>query len=763
MSDIEITVTNPDGQVVKPVLVDPPGFDEYLDKPRRLTAKIEKGSGLDPQGTVSITRRGAIKLIGHVTKLDQSNAEHDALTLDSAEYLLDQRIGQFYRFPSGTTLNAMLASSMGGSVVGLLAMANSLIPRGSFVQFSGHIYMIVGAGTSSRFGTLTQLYQNATLLTKVSGVPTAAGQWYQSATDLYIWCSDSRSPDYHLIIAPNHKDTLVRLGNISLGTTTFTVCFEIGAAKLFPTIKALITAAGLEYTIRYEKDGYAYLDASATVGKGSSSEPVATYIDGKNAEITTGQMDGLGKLQALLGQGAGAGMVQQCAAAIDVTTRGTWREAVYQASGLFGSMLRTATSKVFSDCQDPTIYNVRVPEQDWSQAVGNYVGIVRSGYMPLVRRIKHIQMRSSGDMLLEVGQRLRTLQELLKADSEIQQILSSFYGAHTKNAWSWGLPETNIDSYDAISHQFLLASTDDSEKDPNDKTIGSGEIDPNFPFQVLLGLKIGWYTSSVYATTVNTDSHSSVGSHSGYGGTSTSSKPMTAHSVNAVTSIATGALLLLPYGEYNSYAGDHQHSVTVYSAGGHSHTVGASGTGYGSVSGSSCFVNVSVSGSAYYSGDHAHGGYASAPGNHHHNYTTSASLPTGGHAHELPAHYTNEAASQSHETQQEGAKTRAGSSAHPERDAIVTYLKSLQSTGSLKYITMAVKVNGVHVPGSPFSGNGGTGLYIGDSVENLDISSLVTVGSLNTIELAITEFGGSGVVKCAISGNVNVSAIISAF
>lgn len=745
MSDIEITVANPDGSIVCPTLITPPGFDEYLDRPCRLTAKIEKGSGLDSQGTVSITRKGKTILLGHVTKHDQSNAEHDVLTLDSAEYLLDQRIGQFYRYPAGTTLNAMLASAMGGSVVGLLAMANGLVPRGSFTLHAGSVYKWAGMGTASRLGTIMQLYQNATLLTKKTAIPTVAASWYQSATDLYLWCSDSRDPSYNLIIIPNFKDTLVRLGTISLGTTTFSVCFEIGAAKLFPTIKALILAAVLEWTLRYEKDGYAYLDTTATIGKGSATESVATYIHGKNAEISTGQMDGLGKLQALLGQGAGAGMTQQCAAAFDTLTRGTWREAIYQAGGLFGSMLRTATEKVFSDCQDPTIYNVRTPDQDWSQAVGNYVGIIRDGYMPLVRRIKHIQMRPAGDMLLEVGQRLRTLQELLKSGEEVQQILSSFYGAHTKNAWSWSLAQQNIDSYTPISIDFDLNSSEEN-----------GEIDVNFPYQVTLNLKVGWYTSSVKNATVSGAAHGNVGSHSGYGGKDTSEEEMTAHNVpeQATTELNAGLFTIYAFSSWGPY--------DLYNDGNHHHynyMLYGEGIAYVEEEWQECYCEVSVSGDTE---NQSGGALKMEP--------ASAFLNMAGkHYHSLVAHNTDAAAHQSHTGATDSAKTRAGSSQHADQtltDDNTKLEKLLEEVGvwhSVHYLTVSAKLNGSHVPGSPFLGSGGTGLYVGDSLDAIDITALATVGTKNTLTLEITEFGGSGPVRCSLSGQVAVNAVISAF
>ena len=415
---------------------------------------------------------------------------------------------------------------------------------------------------------------------------------------LFRSCTDGRSPSFWPMIAPNFKDTKLRLGTIVNGTATFPVCFEVGVSKIFPTVKSLIQAAGLEYKFRNVVDGYVYLDASLSIGKGSALEPVAAYIVGKNAEISIDRIDGMGELQALLGTGAGAGMTQQSAASIDFGSKGVFKEGLYQAGGLFGTMLATATAKVFADCQDPIVYKVRAIDQDWSQSCGNWVQIVRPGYMPVVSRVKHISQKPGGDMLLEVGQRLRTIQELLKAGEEVQNILSSFYGSHTRNSWSWGLPETNLDSYEAITHQFLLASTDDSVKPSDDKTIGSGEIDPAFPVQVLLNLKIGWFTSSTYSSTVPTDSHGGVGNHGGYGGGQTSARTQDAHNVPQFTGIA---------GSPSQYIGT---GVYVGLAGGHSHGVSAQGYYTGS-GGSPAHSHVYYYPSVNSVGDHQHSvGYA---------------------------------------------------------------------------------------------------------------------------------------------------------
>ena len=115
------------------------------------------------------------------------------------------------------------------------------------------------------------------------------------------------------------------------------------------------------------------------------------------------------------------------------------------------------------------------------------------------------------------------------------------------------------------------------------------------------------------------------------------------------------------------------------------------------------------------------------------------------------------------------AKSRAGSIAHPVQtledanDSLSQWIMELAVGKSVHYLTVAVTCNGSPVPGSPFTGNGGAGLYVGDSLDDIDISDMVTVGSKNTIQITISEFGGSEPVRCSISGNVNVNAVISAW
>lgn len=733
MSDLDITITNPDGGEIHPVMIDLPAYDEYIDRPSRLVSKIEKGAAINRRGTAKVSRRGKTILLGHIKKFDQSKPEYDTLILDSAEALLEARIGAFYRFSAGTTLNAMVQK--------LIDMANSLVPRGSFVQHSGHVYKWAGRGTTSHLGAINQLFQDDVLLTKASGIPSSPGTWYQSSTDLYLWTTDSKSPDYHPIFIPYFKDTMLRLGTLEGGDRTFPVCFEVGETDIFLTLKSLILAGGLEYQIRYGKDDLAYIDGKTIIGKGSETSPTTTYTEGENAEISVDIIDDLGEIQALIGQGAGNGITRQAAAAMGQTTApGVWREAIFQAPGLYGAMLRTATEKAFQDYADPTIYNIRTIDQDWAQSVGNYVEIRRNRHMPIVRRIKHIQMKPDGSMLLEVSQRLRTIKELLRAGDEIHRKLSSFYGTHNKNAWSWGIDSQNIDSVTPLTISFDLKSSEEN-----------GEIDPNFPYQVLLSVRLDWYKSSVKSATVSGLPHGSVGNHTGYGGGETSDEEMTAHSVPGTTSMQTAALVLLASAWHtHSFTGYNDTFVGEFAGTAWGETIELNPDFFEGECFGDCYVNAYIRG-----GDT---GVENDP--------YPAAIPDQHHVHGIPSRYTQAAGYQSHTESIESAKTRAGSAQHADQtldDATekMEFLVNQLSTGSPALLVLSIKCNGVHVPGSPF--DGGTGLYVGDRLDNIDISSLVSIGSTNTLVFELSEYGGAALVRCALAGNINVSAIISAF
>lgn len=94
----------------------------------------------------------------------------------------------------------------------------------------------------------------------------------------------------------------------------------------------------------------------------------------------------------------------------------------------------------------------------------------------------------------------------------------------------------------------------------------------------------------------------------------------------------------------------------------------------------------------------------------------------------------------------------------PISETIMTSFKKLLDTGnSTHLLDVSVKINGTHVPGSPFPG-----LYIGDS-EEVDVSHLVQDGK-NIIEIGIKEhYDPSIPVRCSVRGSLNAVYYIYPF
>ncbi|MFA7087525.1 MAG: hypothetical protein WC145_12730, partial [Aliarcobacter sp.] len=71
--------------------------------------------------------------------------------------------------------------------------------------------------------------------------------------------------------------------------------------------------------------------------------------------------------------------------------------------------------------------------------------------------------------------------------------------------------------------------------------------------------------------------------------------------------------------------------------------------------------------------------------------------------------------------------------------------------GSIRYMDVSIKCNGSHVPGSPF-----IDYYPGDSINDVDVTSLINVGSENTLQISIVETASGGrSVKCSVNGSVS--------
>jgi len=81
---------------------------------------------------------------------------------------------------------------------------------------------------------------------------------------------------------------------------------------------------------------------------------------------------------------------------------------------------------------------------------------------------------------------------------------------------------------------------------------------------------------------------------------------------------------------------------------------------------------------------------------------------------------------------------------------------SEESTGSLKYLTIRIYANGVEVAGSPYED-----YYIGDSEGAIDVTDLINIGGANEIEAQISEYGGSGDVRCELSLSLTAQVVLT--
>jgi len=81
---------------------------------------------------------------------------------------------------------------------------------------------------------------------------------------------------------------------------------------------------------------------------------------------------------------------------------------------------------------------------------------------------------------------------------------------------------------------------------------------------------------------------------------------------------------------------------------------------------------------------------------------------------------------------------------------------SKESTGSLKYLTVQIYANSVEVAGSPYED-----YYIGDSESTIDVTDLINIGGANEIEAQISEYGGSGDVRCEISLSLTAQVVLT--
>jgi hypothetical protein len=717
---------------------------EYIDKYWQFDAEASnEGSDRIPfieQGWIDVKYKDQIIFRGYLESIDPSENKTQRLTYFDLRRSLDEVYCQIMEYPAGTTLNQMLSSSVpiAGVKPGLLWLLNSGVPQGDFVLYSGEIYKLEGAGSSNpRCGT-GRIFQESTELTLGSGAATLTrGKYYRTSTDLYVRCTDGRDPKYWLMSIENFKDSRIRLGTIENGSYSFTVPYRIESKKCFrDLIEPLITALGLEMYLEHrlpesgEVLGVSYLSASSTYGKGSETEPTAFFGESSmpgGAMLVQEATTGGGSYNCILGAGPGSGYSQVVAARANYAKLGHWKETVYSTS-LLGELLENSLDKLWDDQEDGRCWEVK-DEMDLTRMPGDWVEITPYKSQAITKRIMKAVHTSEGKTSLEINQRRLEPEDEMRARSQVVNDLMG-YISNQVTSWSSSFGPENIDDatspYESWGGEAVFTVN-----------IPADSIDEEFPYKFFLKFDIVPYESDT--DSVDTAAHDNggvTGSHSGYGG-GTSAKTQSAHSVNSFSGNTTNSSVSVE--NYVSSAGSHSHSVGLGSTTSHTGTTSGHYHTYSYATGASC----------YSAGDHTHP-------------RSAIGVPDFMHVHIISAHSTNAAEAQNHGWGTDGGSGGSAQSravfTEPQQAAISYVWKKLFDTGnSAHLLDVSVKVNDVHVDGSPFQS-----LYINDG-EEVDVSSLVETGD-NKIEFSIKDHSNpSTPVRCAVRGSLNAQYYIYPF
>lgn len=747
---MDISITNPDGTKAGFTLISYE-IERCYDKSGSCEVTFTPNATIQENSILEATYKGSTRFRGYIDFPEVEKDQVCRIVAYEQQRLLEFRQTQFYEYPIGTTLELMLTHEEPTSCVGLLYMANSLLLQGSFKVYSGNVYYIRdyldrGGGTASRFGTITKMYANTTLLTHGSSSSLSAGQWYQDANELYIRMPDDRDPKYWLVSIPNWKDTNIRLSPHSVTSSTISIPYRVGRTPIQNEVVRMILAFGKEMQYQHENDSYTYLYINTSVGRGTSAMGIATYKERHNIYNLTEEQTGDSKIDGLIGTGSGSGITQEVYSTLDLYGTGNWKEEIYSDPHQFEEQLANSIVKVFPDKLEPFAYTVNTAE-DPAINPGDWANIRKDNSMTITKRIKKVVFTSDEKMTLHLGQRILDFSDVTQAKYDLIGSHNDFVNSYA-NSWTFSFNNDSITDSVPFQQTFKVALD---------------EIDTEYPYRFMLSVNIGWYKETKGNVVTQTHGH---GGSTGGGGShghsgSTAAGGAHPHTADGTTQGYQGYGLTCI--ESIAYGGGHDHAPGCTYAGSHNHSASYSNSassGYtssgGSPSHSHGYSDMYCSGVWTSSGGgHSHSIPQVNIGNHTHTPSDTA-VVAGVHNHYLPPSTTSTKPDDTRGIYTQDVHTNP-MVYEADKDTIQADFATLCGTGySIHYLTLTIKINGSNVDGSPFPN-----YYPGDSISDIDITSLVNVGSDNVIWIGLSEYGGVGPVRCSLNGSVNSKYFIT--
>ena len=712
---------------------------KYFDKYGTAEITCTPHETIQENSTIEASYKGNVRFRGYIDIPEINEDKTARIVAYELQRLLEYRFTQYYTYPAGTTITNMLshAEPVYTGTIGLLYMANSLIPQGAFIPFgAGPIYYIKdylgrGGGTLSKFGTVTKMYANTTALTHITNLNNnwatmTPGTFYQDGNDLWVRMPDDRDPQYWLVSIPNWKDTKLHLSSSVSLTSVLPTPYRLGKTQVATEVDRLVKSFGKEWQWYHDTNGYSYLIVASTVGRGTPISGVVNYRENDTIYTYAEDQTGDPRIDGLIGAGAGQGITQNVYSLLNLYGEGTWKEDIYEDSHQFADQLKNSMAVILPDKLEPLSITITADE-DPAVNVGDYANILKANSNPITKRIKQIEYSNDGEMRIMLGQRLLDFSDVTKRTYDLLGSYNDFVNSNA-NSWSFSFNNDTI-SNSVPFHQTFKIATD--------------EIDTDYPYRFRMDVSIGWYKDP--AGSVTSAVHAHTGSTGSGGGSSHGASSSGGNSQHSTSSDGTTG----PNSTAN-VAGSHTHGIS------------------GSISNGSASVVTSV-GSAYgYAGSCGNCSFITAVGGPSHsssNISSGATLnslscgmesndsiiPGPSHGHTTNAGYTTSGGTHGDHYVSDNPQHNLPMNNQNLTPTVQTSFPTLYDTGNSTHVlTLTVKINGSNVPGSPFQD-----YYVGETISDIDITSLVATATDNAIDISITEYAGASPVRCSLYGSVH--------
>lgn len=376
---------------------------------------------------------------GFATARDDSGGSW-SVTCKSVQWLLDWRYIPYFIWHS-VNLNAILASDVPSTTMGMLFLVNSLIPQGDWVRYSTYGDYLEGNAIYSLFNGKTffvsTTFPNAGTIDDCDGVQqlteytgsnlSLIGEnQYKLITAsepfwLYVKFGDaSYAANAYLVCATNAFDTRIRLKSCSLGTKVPTIDFSL-EGRASTMLEDFIFKLGLETVFRPNKDGYVDMILAASIGR-TAAETHKVYRDGENCSIKIADAKNPAA-NAIIGLNADENPQPQTAFNWDLRTDRVQLWKTYENNSVTLPQIKELAQAYLED--DENSYEIATPDVDSHLRVGDSVTMWRKDFGEKEIRISRIII-TPGLMKLTVGRTLfspsQTFGEYLRKTRQTQAV-----------------------------------------------------------------------------------------------------------------------------------------------------------------------------------------------------------------------------------------------------------------------------------------------------------------------------------------------------